>query len=235
MTEFVKINGQAIRVTRFYRRTVTPEPSGTPVDEIELVVMLRGRTVQRAFQELLRQPAFHVEIPDMDSLMMGLESASMLTSGTGEAAAHRYDVTFRETEASAARRAPDDVAVPEEQPSPAAKPADEAEDAPEEREIDWDEASVAWAKALRDKSAAAASPAPPDEPLTPAELAGAEAVLVGLRLDALITTLEQASIVQRDTIDTAFVALVAERFESEATPVIGEDAARRAARAVAHS
>lgn len=233
MTEFVKINGQAIRVTRFYRRTVTPEPSGTPVVEIELVVMLRGRTVQRAFQELLRQPAFHVEIPDEDSLMMGLDSASMLTSGTGEAAAHRYDVTFRETEASAARRAPDD-AGPGEQPSPAAKPADEAEVAPE-REIDWDEASAAWAKALRDKSAAAASPAPPAEPLTPAELAGAEAVLVGLRLDALITTLEQASIVQRDTIDTAFVALVAERFVAEASPVIGEDAARRAARAVANS
>jgi hypothetical protein len=212
---------------------VTPEPSGTPVDEIELVVMLRGRTVQRAFQELLRQPAFHVEIPDEYSLMMGLDSASMLTSGTGEAAAHRYDVTFRETEKSAARRAPDD-AGPGEQPSPAAKPADEAEVAPE-REIDWDEASAAWAKALRDKSAAAASPAPPAEPLTPAELAGAEAVLVGLRLDALITTLEQASIVQRDTIDTAFVALVAERFVAEASPVIGEDAARRAARAVANS
>lgn len=232
MTEFIKINGQAIRVTRFYRRTVTPESGGTPVDEIELVVMLRGRTIQRAFQELLRQSTFHVEIPDTDSLMMSLESASMQTSGTGEAAAHRYDVAFRESEASATQRAPA-TAGPEEPTSPPAKPVDEEDEAAPEREIDWDEASAAWAKALRDKSAAAATPAAPVEPLTPAELAGAEAVLVGLRLEALITTLEQANIVQHEAIDASFVALIAERFESEATPIIGQDAARRAAQGVA--
>ncbi len=233
MTEFVNINGQAIRVTRFYRRTVNTEFGGTPVDEIELVVMLRGRTVQRAFQELLRQPAFQLEIPDEGSLQMRLESASLQTSGTGEAAAHRYDVTFRETGASAASRvSPATSSPPPAQPP--TPPADtEGENIPEAPEIDWEEASVAWASALRGNAASNTTPvAPPDEPLTSTELAGVEAVLVGLRLEALIGAMEQAGIVRREAVDQAFVSLVEDRFVIEATPVVGEDVARRAAKTV---
>jgi hypothetical protein len=103
VVEFIKINGQAVRLTRFYRRTVEGG-QGVALDEIELVVMLRGRTVQRSFQDLLRAPRFLIEIPGADSLQMVLGSASLQTSGTGEAAIHRYDIVFREVPESAALR-----------------------------------------------------------------------------------------------------------------------------------
>lgn len=244
MTEFITINGQAVRVTRFYRRTVNSEPDGVPVDEIELVVMLRGRTVQRAFQELLRRPMFHVEVPDEDVLEMSLGSASLQTSGTGEAAAHRYDVTFRETTESAARRKPASVARPAEPAS--APPANEPEDADDadevqdasagESEIDWNAASAAWAAALQQRSSEASEPRAPQEArLSVTELAGVEAVLVGLRLEALIDALEGAGVVQRRVVEEGFMALVADRFVTEATPVVGADAAQRAAKAVLES
>jgi hypothetical protein len=60
-------------------------------------------------------------------------------------------------------------------------------------------------------------------------MAGAEAVLVGLRLEALIEQLVAAGVVRRSGVDASFLRLVRERFVREATPVIGQRAAERAA------
>jgi hypothetical protein len=66
--------------------------------------------------------------------------------------------------------------------------------------------------------------------LTPTEIAGIEAVLVGLRLEAIIDALDRLEIMPRDEIEQAFVRLVQKRFVAEATLVVGEPVARRAAR-----
>ncbi|HKG25161.1 MAG TPA: hypothetical protein VKB09_05890, partial [Thermomicrobiales bacterium] len=93
------------------------------------------------------------------------------------------------------------------------------------------DASV-WATALRQMTSPGSSrPAPPPEPpLETPELAGAEAVLVGLRLEALIEQLTAVGIVRRSSVDASFMRLVQQRFVAEATPVIGEKAAQRAAK-----
>jgi hypothetical protein len=91
-----------------------------------------------------------------------------------------------------------------------------------------------WAAALRQLRAQSSGRAasPPEPPLTTEELAGAEAVLVGLRLEALLEQLAAAGLIRRSVVESNFLRLVRERFVQEATPVIGERAARRVARDV---
>jgi hypothetical protein len=76
----------------------------------------------------------------------------------------------------------------------------------------------------------AAPPPATDGTLSPSELAGIEAVLVGLRLEAIIDALDRLQIMPRDEIEQAFVRLVQKRFVAEASLVVGEPVARRAAR-----
>jgi hypothetical protein len=66
--------------------------------------------------------------------------------------------------------------------------------------------------------------------LTPTEVAGVEAVLVGLRLEAIIDALDRMQIVPREDLEQAFLRLVQKRFVAEASLVVGEPVARRAAR-----
>jgi hypothetical protein len=91
-----------------------------------------------------------------------------------------------------------------------------------------------WAAALRQLRMPAGGriASPPEPPLTTEELAGAEAVLVGLRLEALLEQLAAAGLIRRSVVESNFMRLVRERFMQEATPVIGERAARRIVRDV---
>lgn len=238
MPDFAKLNGTAVRTTGTYRRVV--EQDGLQLTEVELVVIVRGSMANRSLKQLLAQEPIHVDLPQgstSEVFEATLESAQVASSGAGESAAYRYDLTLRETPASAARRAVERV----EQPAPAPKPATpaparraEPEDDPDEP-ADLSRVTVAgdpavWATALKQLQAPAdARPAaPPEPPLTPVELAGIEAVLVNLRLDALIDVLEAKGMLSRAEVEGHFMNLVRQRFVEEAIPVVGESAALRA-------
>jgi hypothetical protein len=69
---------------------------------------------------------------------------------------------------------------------------------------------------------------------SPVELAGIEAVLVGLRIETVIDALDKLGVLPRAELEQAFLRLVRERFVGEATLVVGEPVARRAARDILH-
>ena len=237
MAELVKLNGSPVRATALYRRTATGE-DGTPREEVELAVHLRGRMAHRSFATLLQGGLVRLELANGDVLETEVTAAASASSGEGEATIYRHDFTLRELpEATERRLAVIRAAMPA-TPVPAPTRA-----APETNEEDPDAPAdlsavrvsgnaSAWATALRQMTAPHATvPTPPSEPpLAPAELAGVEAVLVGLRLEALIEELGKMNLVRRPALDDAFLRLVGERFVAEATPVVGEPAARRAAR-----
>ncbi len=244
ITESVRINNQIVRVKSFHRRPTPPVAGHAAGDEIEIVVMLRGRGERRDFETLLRSPKITLAIPDSDTLDVAVASAGVSSSGSGEKDAHRFDVTFRESDQSAARRVADGAPVP---PPGAAAPvstiaryldtgSDEDDAAIDDGSTsDLGGSSVVWATALRQLSQdtqAVAAPPPVERTFTPTELAGIEAILVGLRLEALIAELDRANLIRRGVIDDGFLALVQSRFVAEATPVIGEEAARAAVEVV---
>jgi hypothetical protein len=244
--DFVKINGTAVRITGVSQRAI-PQEDGPPRQEVELVVILRGAMAHRSFQSLLGRGAIRLDIPEDDgagwtTLDTEIAAAYHSASGSGEAAAYRHDVTLRETPDSARRRTAERSTDQADQPEPARTTSGEprqAEPAVEDDPLAPDDLSgvtVAasadvWATALRKMTAPDPSkPPPPELPLETAQLAGAEAVLVGLRLEALIEQLVAAGIVRHAGVDASFARLVRERFVNEATPVIGQEAAERAAR-----
>jgi hypothetical protein len=243
--DFIKINGNAVRITSIYQRTV-PQDDGPSLREAELVVILRGTMAHRSFLALLASPQLRVELPDKSgsgSVSFDTEvfTAYSTASGEGEAAAHRHDVVLRETVASADRYAAEQAAL---QPEPAAasttpppEPTPEIDEDPY-APLDLSGVKVGgnatvWATALRQMTTPQSSrpAAPPEPPLETPELAGAEAVLVGLRLEALIEQLTAVGIIRRSSVDASFQRLVHQRFVAEAAPVIGEKAAKRAAKA----
>ena len=147
-------------------------------------------------------------------------------------------MTLRETTASAERRAAERAAqaTATAETKPAAVPEAAAEHEAEEDGLDSVRISApatTWATALRQMTeprgdALPSEPEPPPkEPLATAELAGVEAVLVGLRVEALIEALERAGVVRPSQIDDAFLRLIEERFVTEATPVVGDAVAQR--------
>jgi hypothetical protein len=240
--DFIRINGSAVRITSIYQRTV-PQDDGPPLHELELVVILRGTMAHRSFLALLAPGTFRVDVPDKSgqgwlTYEMEIITAYSSSSGPGEAAAYRHDLALRETPDSAARRAAEQPDQPDEEtaPPPVVTPEleeDEDPDAP----VDLSTVKVGgdatvWATALRQMTSPGSSKpaAPPEPPLETAELAGAEAVLVGLRLEALIEQLIAVGIVRRSSVDASFMRLVHQRFVAEATPVIGAKAAQRAAK-----
>lgn len=251
--EFIRINGTAVRLTGFHQRTVE-QVEGPPLRELELVVIVRGTLAHRSLLELIAQNRFVVDLPSgsdgsqWTSFEATLAGAYHQSSGVGEAAAHRHDIRLRETPESASRHhaatAPSDQAAPGEGEEPAGgaerdQPNDEA--ARPDDETGGDEAEVTvpgnpsvWAAALRQLRMPAGGriASPPEPPLTTEELAGAEAVLVGLRLEALLEQLAAAGLIRRSVVESNFMRLVRERFVQEATPVIGERAARRIVRDV---
>ena len=244
ITEQVAINNQIVQVKSFHRRPTPAVAGQVSGDEVEIVVMLRGRGERRDFETLLRSPRLTLAIPDSDTLDVTVATAGVSSSGSGEKDAHRFDVTFRESDACAARRATDGSAAPP--PAPVSvtprivryhdAAADDDGDAIDDGATsDLGGSSVVWATAMRQMSqdkTAAAVPPPIEHAFSPTELAGIESILVGLRLEALIAELDRANLVRRGAIDDGFLDLVNSRFIIEATPVIGEKAARAAAAAV---
>jgi hypothetical protein len=239
MIEFVKLNGVAVRTSSFSRKSEVDE-DGVSRDSVLTSIIVRGSQQHRSLSELLSQSPMRLEIPNgatMDLLEVEVVDASSVSTGFGEASAYRHDVHLRETDASAVRRTSQMAAS--RAVTEAMRAAEQARLAPVEDEVlddrldrSWEKLSsdqATWMNALKQmKDPDALKPVVPEPPLTAAELGGIEAVLVGLRLEALISVLEEIGAIQRPDIDDVFHRLVMERFINEASPVVGEKAARRA-------
>lgn len=236
MSDFIKINGTAIRTTGQYRRHVTSD-EGDRVEELEIVVIIRGSMATRQFKHLLSAELLRIDIPmrdAWDSWEATLHAANAQSSGSDESSVHRFDLVLRETSASAARRRELELAAPAPEPEP--KPVKP----PLEPELDEASADLStvqvktdakvWATALKQMKEPPGKHVAPEPPLTALELAGIEAVLTNLRLDAVIDLLEASGRIRRTDVDARFRRLVQKRFVSEATPVVGEKAAKRAER-----
>jgi hypothetical protein len=237
MSDFIRLNGTAVRTTGFYRRTI-PHPDGPPLAEIELVIIIRGTMANRSLKQLLSIEPIRVDIPKgetVESFSASIEHVMVGSSGTGEAAAYRFDLTLRETPESAklreAERAQqEEVSVPE-RLLRATHAVQEAEPDLEISHVKVSGDSATWAPAIKQMTApVGVKREVPEEPLTATERAGIEAILVNLRMDALIDELEAAGRVRRTDVDKTFMRLVRNRFVSEATPVVGERVAKRAER-----
>jgi hypothetical protein len=239
MTDFIKLNGVAIRTNSFNRRSEVAG-DGIARELISVSIIVRGSMQHRSLTELLNQTPMRIEIPNgatMDLLDVEVVDATNVTTGLGEGSAFRHDVQLRESDASAVRRATHVAAT--QAMRARLQPVEQAQHMPvEEEPLDdrldrsWDKLSSdqsTWMNALKQmKDPEALKQVVPEPPLTSAELGGIEAVLVGLRLEALIAVLEEAGAVRRSDIDEYFHHLVMERFINEASPVVGEKAARRA-------
>lgn len=239
MVDFIKVNGTAVRTTGFYRRLI-PREDGAPLVELEIVVIVRGSIPNRSFKQLLAAPSLVIDSPhgqEWERFDATIEQASVASSGSGEAAAFRYDLTFRETPESADRRARNRPAEPAAAPAPpppkiAAARSDDVDTGLDISDVQVTTDTAVWETALRQlKTAKSGRPEPPPEPpLTPTERTGIEAILVNLRMDALIEQLEAAGLLRPDAVEDAFTRLVKERFVAEATPVVGAQVAKRAER-----
>lgn len=235
MPDFLKLNGAAVRTTGIYRRSIE-HPGGAPLEELELVVIVRGSMANRSLKLLLSQEPVIVDVPkgeSMERFVASIHDVQVAASGTGESAAYRYDLILRETPESAQKRAAEAPAPVVAKPNPIVRETPVYDDDPA-GPLDLSKVQVSgdtavWATALKQMKAPGGRPAAaPEPPLTSVELAGIEAVLTNLRLDAMIDLLEIRGIMQRDEIESHFTKLVTERFVTEATPVVGEKAAKRA-------
>jgi hypothetical protein len=242
MSDFTKLNGTAVRTTGTYHRVIE-QGSGPPLAEVELVVIIRGSMANRALKQLLAQEPVHVEVAkgsQTEVFFASLENVQVASSGSGESAAYRYDLTLRETPKSATRRAAERAAHHEPVMTVASiiapPPLQELDDDDSSAPLDFSRVTVAadstvWATALKQlKSPQGARVAAPEPPLEPVELAGIEAILTNLRVDAMIDLFETKGLLTRDEVEGHFLKLVQNRFVAEATPVVGEKAAKRAAR-----
>jgi hypothetical protein len=238
MTDFMKLNGTAVRTTGMYRRSIE-QPGGPPLAELELVIIVRGSMANRSLKQLLAQEPVLIDLPkgaEMERFIANIQDVQVAASGTGESAAYRYDLTLRETPESAEKRAAEAAVTTPVVPKTThvvreTQPYDDDPNGPlnlSEVKVGGD--TAVWATALKQmKTPTGARPEPPPEPpLTSVELAGIEAVLTNLRLDAMIDLLEIRGIIQRADIESHFTKLVTDRFVAEATPVVGEKAAKRA-------
>lgn len=248
MPETIHLNGIAVSAMGVYPRTV-PNPDGPPLAEVSLVVILRGRLPNRDFVAMLAGGQVEIGLAGAPPFQALVTAATHASSGTSESDAYRHDLTLRETPSSAVRRA----AIREAEAETAAQAVADAAAAakpdpyagksrpPGEEDQFASGRSQLWATALRqlrtpdpaeadldDAPAVVPSTAPTTDEASGAELAGIESVLVGLRLEALIETLDRRSVIRRSEVDDAFLRLIEERFVAEATPVVGADAATRA-------
>lgn len=248
MADFIKFNGTAVRTTAVYERAGAAELQGPPTAELEFVVILRGSMAHRSFLQLIAREPIRVDLPkgaDWLTYEMTVGNAIHASSGVGEAAVFRHDVTLRETPASAGERARQASVVAAEAAAEAAvhppEPVVEEEipeELPDEPGAAADYSAVSrsgdravWATAMEQlHRAPGAKASAPEPPMTAAELAGVEAVLVNLRMEALIEQLASAGLVRRSVVESAFQLLVRRQFVTDATPVVGEKTALRAAR-----
>jgi hypothetical protein len=233
--EQIQINGVPVRIYGHFERETVDE-AGRTVGEIEIVVIIRGRMLNKQFMQLLVRDDVRLDMDESGQPMTWfarITNHTAVASGSGEATAYRHDITIREVAESWARRAAERASrqAAEPGPAPVRKPVAAPEPGPES--ISDVLAGVdpgGWGEAIRQlKSAPTSRPtAPPPDPMTPTELAAIEAVLTNLRIDALVDQLEAAGILRKGSVDDRFRHLIDQRFVSEAIPLVGEKVARRA-------
>jgi hypothetical protein len=244
MADFIKLNGTPVRTTGLYQRSIA-QPGGPPLAEVELVIIIRGSMANRSLRQLLAAEPVRVDLPGPNTTTTfdaAIEDVQVSSSGTGEAAAYRFDLKLRETPESAAQRAAageiaesKDAAKSHEGPFRYERKeiVDDNPSAPlDYSKITTSGDSAVWATALKQLTTPQTSrvAAPPEPPLTEIERASVEAVLVNLRLDALINMLEFTGQVRRVEVESTFMQIVKDKFVSEATPLVGEKVAKRALR-----
>jgi hypothetical protein len=244
MADFIKLNGTAVRTTGLYQRSI-PQADGPSLDEVELVIIVRGSMANRSLKQLLSTEIIHVDLPvgaKTVSFDSTIENVQVGSSGAGEAAAYRFDLTLRETPQSAALRASEPAEHVDEAPKAAgpskyaqAEMVDENPNAPLDlSQIKVSSDSAVWATAL--KQLTTPKNLPPsaflEPPLSALEQACVDAKLMNLRMEALIDQLEAAGRVRRIDVDISYLQLVAERFANEVTPLVGEKVAKRVEREV---
>lgn len=238
----VKLHGIPIQATMVYERE-EPGSDGGKTALVDFSIIVRGRVPNRQFIELTTHEPLVMEysLGGRPTLMQGMvANHQQISTGSGEGTVYRHDITVAETPESAARRAAERA---EQEAKKAAEAADKAAAAEraaraalDEDEVDEDKARTVltsasvWGSAIQQLKSPAPSRKAPEEPLDLPQSAAVEAVLVNLRIDALIEQLRAAGVVSRTAVDHSFGRLVRERFVAEATPLIGEHTAKRAAR-----
>ncbi len=233
--EPIRINGAAVSILGASVSEVV-EPEGPPLTVVELGAIIRGATSHRAFLQLISRQPVHLELETVrgrTDIKAMVTRATHASSGIGDTAVYRHDLGFRETPESAAERL-------------AAKQAAEAAAAltrvaePDEPEPERDEGSLstvnvtanasAWRTALR-QIRPAVQPAPePEPPMTPEQLIGIETALVNLRVEALIDQLVIAGLINPNALERTYRQRVSDQLVTEASPLVGENAAIRVLR-----
>lgn len=94
MVEYLTLNGTAVRLSAFDRRTAAVG-EGVDRDKVSLVVVLRGAAAHRAFFALLSERPLRVELPDGPAFV-ALDRATHTVAGAGPAALYRHDLTLRQ-------------------------------------------------------------------------------------------------------------------------------------------
>jgi hypothetical protein len=94
--EFIRLDGQAVRVTSFRR----DEQSGS----IELVIVVRGSAAAMQLRELKQRPSIQIEIPEEEPRAYKVSGLDWRSVGQGEQTMNRF--RFRFTPLDAVRHTP---------------------------------------------------------------------------------------------------------------------------------
>ena len=228
----VRINGAAVSVHSSYRRDVR-DTNGGELAEYELVVMIRGRMPNKQFIQHMSNEWVRFEVLEKDGVgtyFMWVTNHTSAASGQGEATIYRHDISLREDPEGAkqrlamiAQQAPvaEPVAV-------RAAPVAVLDEPGEIKDVQVTSNAAIWGDAIRQMKGEPLVAKRDEVPLTPQELLSIEIVLTNLRIDALLDQMEGAGLLRKSAVTARFRALVEDRFVDEATPLIGEKAARRA-------
>jgi hypothetical protein len=231
--EQIQINGIPIRVHGSYERDVLDD-AGQSVGEMEVAIIIRGRIPNKQFMQLIGRDQHRLEYLDGQRPIqrtVRIVNHSTVASGTGEATVFRHDIHFRELGNPAPPQSTNRSQVPADAFRPAPRPASPEPPAPvakpaEPRLTATDPAN--WGDAIRQMRGESVKPKAPEAPLTVPELVAIESVLVNLRVEALIQSLEEAGLIGRGLVEERFRSLLADRFVAEAIPLVGETVANRA-------
>ena len=234
--EQLQINGAPVRIHGSYDREVQDD-SGQTVAEMEVVVIIRGRLPNKQFMQQISLNQVRLDYEEGQSsiaMMTHVVNHSAVASGDGEGTVYRHDITFREFPESYQRRAAERAAktvIEAEPPRRALRDLARTDDSVQEiSDVRTAADPSVWAEAIMQLKGNAPRPKAPEEPMTVAELGAIETVLTNLRMEALIQQLEARGVLPRGAVDATFRALLEKRFVIDATPLVGERVAQRAAR-----
>ena len=227
----MRINGTPVAVHSSYRRDVRDD-AGIDLAEFELVVLIRGRMTNKQFIQHMSSDRIRLELKEgggVGTYFMWITNHTSAASGSGESTIYRHDITMREDpdganqrHALAAQNAPEPVAVA------VAAPVAVIEAPGEISDVRVATTAASWGDAIRQMKGEPMVAKIAELPLSPQELLAIEIVLTNLRIDAMLDQMEGASLLKRSSVNARFRVLIEDRFVEEATPLIGEQAAKRA-------